>query len=357
MNSFLDFKFLDNTLKEWLICIGIILVSVTIARLFQKLVIMRLQKLTEKTSTDWDDFIISVIKKSAMPLVYLYCIYFGLKYLVLPEKISNIIHVAAIFTTVYFVIRTINAFIRQFFYSYLGSLGSEQEKRKQVRGILLIIQFVVWIIGVVFLIDNLGYDITTIATGLGIGGIAIALASQAILGDLFSYLVIFFDKPFEVGDFLILDDKLGTVEYIGIKTTRIRTLSGEQLICSNTDLTNSRVLNFKTMAQRRVLFSIGVVYDTPARKLKMIPGMIEEIIRAEEKTRFDRAHFFSFGDYSLNFEIVYYVLSADYNEYMDKQQAINLKIFERFEKEGIDFAFPTQTLLFEKDNLKAVYNN
>jgi small-conductance mechanosensitive channel len=205
-------------------------------------------------------------------------------------------------------------------------------------------QVVIWVGGFLFLIDNLGYDITTLVAGLGIGGIAIALAAQTILGDLFSYLVIFFDKPFEIGDFIVVEDKMGTVEYIGIKTTRLRTLGGEQLICSNTDLTNSRVHNYKRMQERRVVFGLGVIYGTRAAQLKIIPKLIRDIIESIDGTRFDRAHFKSFGDFSLNFEVVFYVLSADYNRYMDIQEAINTQIFEVFEKEEIEFAFPTQTL-------------
>jgi len=208
---------------------------------------------------------------------------------------------------------------------------------------------VVWVIGIVFLIDNLGYDITTIVAGLGIGGIAIALAAQTILGDLFSYIVIFFDKPFRPGDFIVIDDKMGSVEYIGIKTTRIRTLGGEQLICSNTDLTNSRVHNFKRMQERRVVFSFGVEYDTSSEKLRKISGIVKEIITSKEDIRFDRAHFKSFGAYSLDFEVVYFVLSDDFNKYMDIQQDINLQLFELFEKEEIVFAFPTQTVLLQRD--------
>ena len=207
MNSFLEQTFLGNTLRDWMICLGIILVSMTAARLFQRTIVHRLKKLSEKTTTSWDDFIVYLIRKFVMPVVYLYCIYFGLGYLSLPQQTENVIHIASVFVSVFFIVRAINAFIRHFFYSYLSEKSSEQEKRKQVRGILLIIQAIVWVIGIVFLIDNLGYDITTIVTGLGLGGLAIALASQAILGDLFSYLVIFFDKPFEIGDFIIFDDR------------------------------------------------------------------------------------------------------------------------------------------------------
>ena len=350
MNSFFDAIFLGNTLRDWCISLGIMIISITALRIFQKIVVKRLQQLSEKTATGIDDFLVSVIRRTVMPLVYILAVYFSLKYLSISDSVKHTLHVAVTLATVFFVVRGINSFIRYIFYSYLGKETPEAEKKKQLRGILLIIQSIVWLVGIVFLIDNLGYDITTIVTGLGIGGIAIALASQAILGDLFSYLVIFFDKPFEVGDFLIVDDKIGSVEYIGIKTTRIRTLSGEQLICSNTDLTNSRVHNFKRMQQRRVLFSIGVIYSTPSGKLKRIPGMIKEIIESVKDTRFDRAHFASFGDFSLNFEIVYYIGTADYNMYMDRQQTINLKIFEKFEQENIDFAFPTQTLYMRQND-------
>ncbi len=175
-----------------------------------------------------------------------------------------------------------------------------------------------------------------------------ALAAQAILQDLFSYFSIIFDRPFDVGDFIIVDSFMGTVEYVGIKTTRIRSLSGEQVVFSNTDLTNSRVRNYKRMELRRVVFGFGVVYETPLDKLRKIPQIVEDVIKSIEQTRFDRAHFFKYGDFSLDFEVVYYVLSSDYNKYMDIQQEINLKIKEEFEREGIEFAYPTQLLYLAK---------
>jgi small-conductance mechanosensitive channel len=176
--------------------------------------------------------------------------------------------------------------------------------------------------------------------------VAIALASQTILGDLFNYFVIFFDKPFEVGDFIIVDDKMGSIEYIGVKSTRIRTLSGEQLICSNTNLVNARIHNYKRMETRRVVFTLGVVYNTSPEKVQRIPVLIKDIILSQKDTRFDRAHFSAFGQFSLTFEVVYYILSADYNLYMDRQQAIYLAILNAFKREGVQFALPTQTLQF-----------
>lgn len=213
---------------------------------------------------------------------------------------------------------------------------------RPLRSILVV---VIWIAGALFLLANLGFDIRTIVAGIGIGGIAVALAGQAVLGDLFGYFVILFDKPFELGDFLILGDVLGSVEKIGIKTTRIRSLSGEQIIMSNSDLTNSRVRNYKRMQKRRVVFKIGVVYGTPAEAVREIPDIIRNIIENEELVIFDRAHFATYGDWSLIYEVVYNIASADYNTYMDIQQRINLGIYDAFSQRNIQFAFPTQTVM------------
>jgi small-conductance mechanosensitive channel len=224
----------------------------------------------------------------------------------------------------------------------------DETKKRDVKGIVPIIKVVIWSIGIIFLLDNLGFKINTVIAGLGIGGIAVALAAQALLGDLFSYFSILFDRPFEIGDFIIVGDYLGTIEHIGIKTTRIRSLSGEQLVFSNTDLTNSRVRNYKRMQKRRVVFQLGVTYQTTLQQVKEIPQIITDVIKNVNDTVFDRAHFSSYGDFSLNFETVYNVLSSDYNKYMDIQQEINFAIKEEFEKRGIEFAYPTQTLFMEK---------
>ncbi len=209
-------------------------------------------------------------------------------------------------------------------------------------------QVILWSIALLLILQNLGVDVTALVAGLGIGGIAVALSLQRILNDLFSSLSIVLDKPFVVGDFVVFDDFFGCIEHIGIKTTRIRSLSGEQIICANGDLLNTRIRNFKRMAERRVVFKIGVVYQTPREKLRMVPLMIREIIEARENTRFDRAHFASYGDFALLFEVVYYVLSPDYNLYMDIQQAINLEIFDRFQANGIEFAYPSQSIYLQQ---------
>jgi small-conductance mechanosensitive channel len=207
-----------------------------------------------------------------------------------------------------------------------------------------IVKLTLWSLILLVALDNLGFNIRTLIAGLGVGGVAVALAVQNVLGDLFASLSIVLDKPFVIGDFLIVDDHLGTVERVGLKTTRLRSLGGEQLIFSNSDLLKSRLHNYGRMFERRVVFSVGVTYQTPRAKLELIPTIIREAIQAQDKTRLDRSHFKAFGDFSINFESVYYVLGPDYNLYMDIQQAINLQIHKRFEEEGIEFAFPTQTL-------------
>lgn len=202
-----------------------------------------------------------------------------------------------------------------------------------------------WTVAVLVAIDNLGFDVTALVAGLGIGGVAIALATQSILGDLFASLSIVIDKPFVVGDFIRVGDDLGAVERIGLKTTRVRSLSGEQLIFGNADLLQSRIRNYQRMEERRVVFRVGIVYQTTAATLRRIPEMVREIIESRALTRVDRTHFAEFGASEYVFEFVYYVLSPDHNVYMDTQQAINVAIVERFEDEGIEFAYPTRTIL------------
>jgi small-conductance mechanosensitive channel len=205
-------------------------------------------------------------------------------------------------------------------------------------------QIAIWAVVLLLCLENVGVDVTTLIAGVGIGGVAVAFAFKSILEDVFASLSIAFDKPFVIGDFIISGEHMGTVEKIGIKNIRIRSLSGEQIIINTNDILASRVRNYGRMYERRVVFTLGVEYGTPLETLRTIPGMIRTIIEAQEKTRFDRSHFKDYGDFSLNFETVYYILDPDYNRMMDIQQAINLDIYAAFDREGIAFAFPTQTL-------------
>ncbi|HEX5129347.1 MAG TPA: mechanosensitive ion channel family protein [Usitatibacter sp.] len=203
---------------------------------------------------------------------------------------------------------------------------------------------VIWAVVLLVLLDQMGFNITALVAGLGIGGVAIALAVQNVLGDLFASLSIVLDRPFVVGDFIIVDDLLGTVERVGVKTTRVRSLSGEMLVFSNSDLLKSRIRNYKQMQERRVVFAVRVTYQTPAEKVRAIPAIMRDAIEAQPRTRFDRAHFKEYGESGFVYEAVYYVLDPDYNTYMDTQQEINLAILDRFQAEGIEFAVPTRTV-------------
>lgn len=336
--------FENNTLEDYLVALGIILLGFLLTRVLRAIVIKQLRKLTEVTDTDIDDYIIESISRFGVPILYFVSIYVGIKYLTLTETINEAIRVATLVVITFFTIRFISSIVLMLLRTYVRKQENGEEKVKQLRGIMLIFNILIWSAGLLVLLDNLGVDVTAMVAGLGIGGIAIALAAQNILGDLFNYFVIFFDRPFEIGDFIIVDDKLGTVEAIGIKTTRVKSLSGEQLVFSNSDLTGSRIHNYKRMQTRRIVFSVGVVYQTPYEKVKEIPEILKRAVETQELAKFDRAHFKAYGDSSLNYEVVYIVQTADFNQYMDVQQGINFEIFAEFEKQGIDFAYPTRTL-------------
>jgi small-conductance mechanosensitive channel len=336
MEKVLDQNVYGNAVREYVITFAIVLVGVFVMKILSRVVRRRLIVGGNIYTRPFLS-----IERYLFPIVILSIAYISLKWLVLSDTVNQYIRyafsVSIIFLMPLLVTSALGATIR----IYLIKRGKGEEKLKQVQGIILILNFILWAFGLIFLFDNLGFDIAAILTGLGIGGIAIALAAQTIVGDVFNYFVIFFDRPFELGDFIVVDDKMGTVEFVGLKTTRLRSLHGEQIVFSNGNLMNARVHNYKRMNERRVLFRLSLVYETSSEMLKQIPGLICDIIQAQEETRFDRAHFSSIAEYSFTVEVVYYVLSADYNRYMDIQQNINLKIHESFRRNGIQFAPPT----------------
>ncbi|MFH0858143.1 MAG: mechanosensitive ion channel family protein [Candidatus Omnitrophota bacterium] len=340
--------FWGNSFLAYLIFVSILFMGFLVVKIFEHILIKHLKKWAEKTITTFDDFVIRAIKRIGVPLAYFGVFYLGIDTLTLNPLFKKIINIAAIGILTLAAVRFGIALISYGFEFYLSKREENSTLKRSLDGILVVIKVVIWGLAIVYFLDNLGFKITAVIAGLGIGGVAVALAAQAVLGDLFSYFAILFDRPFEIGDFIIIGDHLGTVENIGIKTTRIRSLSGEQLIFSNTDLTNSRVRNYKRMEKRRVVFKLGVTYQTTSKQVKAIPKIIENIIKNVGDTIFDRAHFLSYGDFALIFEIVYYVLGSDYNKYMDIQQEINFAIKEKFEAEHIDFAYPTQTLYVTK---------
>jgi len=348
LKDILEITFLQNSVLDYLIFLAILLVGILVVRIIRSIILSRLKAWAKKTATTIDDFLITIVEKTLLPLVYFGVFYLSTRTLTLNPTLSKVIDVLGVILLTIFGIRFLVAIIRYALETYWLKKEKDEVKERSLRGILTVIKVIIWGIGITFLLDNLGFKISTVIAGLGIGGIAVALAAQAILGDLFSYFSILFDRPFEIDDFIIVGDYLGTIEHIGIKTTRVRSLSGEQLVFSNADLTNSRLRNYKRMGKRRVLFKLGVTYQTSLQQLKEIPPVIKNIIENIDETNFDRSHFSSYGDFSLIFETVYYVMSRDYNKYMNIQQEINFAINEEFEKRGIEFAYPTQTLYLSK---------
>ncbi|TRZ77433.1 mechanosensitive ion channel family protein [bacterium] len=336
---------LNNTSNLYAWAVIIFIVTFIALKIFKGFIVSYLKKISEKTKTTADDVAVKILQRIGTPFYIVVSLYLAIQPLELPEYIAQAVYYALIFLGTYEVVKAVQTLID---YIIERTLQKEGVKERESVGVIKmfgqIAKISVWIGATILVLSNFGFDVTSLIAGLGISGIAIALALQNILGDLFSSLAIFIDKPFKVGDFIIAGSEMGTVQKIGIKSTRIIALRGEEIIISNQDLTNARVLNFKKMEKRRIDFGIGVEYGTDAEKLKKIPQIIKDIIKDIELTDFDRAHFHEFGDFSLNFEIVYYVLTNDYNKYMDIQQEINLKIVDVFKKEKIEIAFPTQTV-------------
>jgi small-conductance mechanosensitive channel len=318
-------------------------------RILKGILYKRIYSVSQKTETDVDDLIAELIKKVKNIILLLLAIFIGSFFLSLPEKITGILHKIIIISLLIQTGITGTTLVQFWVDRYKKrKMAEDAASVTTFTALGFLLRLVLWSILLLLALDNLGFNITTLVAGLGVGGIAVALAVQNVLGDLFASLSIVLDKPFVIGDFIIIDNYLGSVEHIGLKTTRLRSLSGEQLVISNGDLLKSRIRNYKRMYERRVVFSLGVIYQTPLEKLKQIPEIIKEIIEKQESVRFDRAHFKEYGNFSLNFEVVYWVISPDYNVYMDIQQAINLEIFRQFEEKNIEFAYPTQTLFVDQ---------
>jgi len=348
MQELLSRVFWGNAVQNYLMVVLGIILTWAVIRITKKAIINALKKITAGTKTNFDDLLVDAADRFLIPFLYLFINYSIITLLNLSVKAERILAVAVALVMIYYVVRLVNFTIHHLVVAYLRAKNETEERLRQVEGMLMIVKVLTWSIGIVMLADNLGYNVTTVIAGLGVGGIAIALAAQNILGDLFSYIVIFFDKPFEIGDFIVTGDHSGVVEKIGIKTSHIRSLDGQQLVMPNAEMAKSVIQNFKRLERRRVVFAIGVIYNTSAAQIREIPGIFKNIVSQQENAFFDRAHLKSFGDFSINYEIVYYIESADYVLYMDTQQAICMNIFDEFEREGIEFAFPTQTLFLTK---------
>ncbi|WP_168211024.1 mechanosensitive ion channel family protein [Persicimonas caeni] len=337
----------DVSATSWLIAAIALVVTVFGLGLIKRLLVGRLEQLSDRRMFSALSVVVKMLEKTTFVFYVAVGLHAAVLSLDLPERFERMVEVAVIVTVFFQLGRWASEGISQTIQRYRATEDEDPAESTALAALQFMARFLVWVGVLLLVLDNLGFDITALVASLGIGGVAVALAVQNILGDLFASLSIIVDKPFVIGDFIIVGDFMGTVEKIGLKTTRVRSLGGEQLIFSNTDLLKSRVRNYKRMEERRVVFEFGVVYQTATRQIERIPQMVREIIEGEEQTRFDRAHFKAFGESAFQFEVVYYVLSPDYNVYMDIHERIILEMLRGFRSEEIQFAYPTRTVHLE----------
>ena len=342
-----EIDFYGNTLYAYLIGTLVFFGVLLGLKIFKTVVVSRILKLAKKTKSNLDDMVVDAINVIHWPFYFLLSLNIAFNFINIHDLVSKTVYIFLLVAIVYYVIK---------FAEKLIDYGAQTiiEKKKEEGGMEIVgllstvLKISLWAGAIVLLLANMGYNVTSLIAGLGIGGLAIALALQNILSDIFSSISIYFDKPFKVGDFVTIGGFSGTIKRIGIKTTRLQALQGEEIVMSNNELTQAKVQNFGLMSRRRVVLNLGVTYQTRSEQLKKIPDILKRIIDKAENATFDRSHFKSYGDSALGFETVYYIESSDYAEYMDIQEGVNLDIYEEFEKEKIDFAYLTQTLFIEK---------
>jgi small-conductance mechanosensitive channel len=335
--------FLGNDLAAWARAAVQFALWFTVLPIVKRFVTRRLQRLDPEKSGAPLELVLELLRRTGRVFLVVVAAFLAVQWLEVPARLDKWLTGTLLFFVWLQVALWGTAAVR---FLVDRRVARDAQAAKENAASMNILKFIgiaaVWVVAGLLLLANLGVDVTALIAGLGVGGIAIALAVQKVLGDLLASLSIALDKPFKVGDFLVIGEEKGTVEHIGIKSTRLRSLSGEQIVMSNADLLASRVHNFGLLYERRTSFRIGITYETPQEKVAEVPRILEELIRAQPKTRFDRAHFASFGAYSLDFEAVYFVLDPDYGTFMNIQQAINLRLLEVFRERGIDFAYPTQ---------------
>jgi small-conductance mechanosensitive channel len=336
----------QNTLRQWALAIVVAVAVYVGLKIAKRALAAQAKRFAERWASTWSSAAVGLFDATRRWFLLIVALYCGTLMLDLLPTVERIASGVAIIAAWLQAALWASSLLTLYLENYVRSRSAADPAAATTIAMLGFLgRLVLWSLVALLALENLGVDVTALVAGLGVGGIAVALAAQNILGDLFASLSIVLDKPFVIGDFIVVGDQAGTVEAVGMKTTRVRSLTGEQLVFANNDLLQSRIRNFKRMQERRILFSVGVTYETPREKLGRVATILREAVEQQESLRFDRAHFKAFGPSSLDFEVVYYVKSADYNQYMDAQQAVNLTIFDRFTADGIDFAYPTQTLL------------
>jgi small-conductance mechanosensitive channel len=353
--NILDIIYFGNSLQSWLVALCILLGVFFLLKIIQRKVISRLSGPARETDNQFDDLLISMLKKTKFFILLIASAYLASRVVVLEPSVESLWQKAVVLLLIIQGGLWAGAGIKFLIGRVLQKkLDQDAAGASTVALLGFVARLVLWIIVALLILGNLGVNITGLIAGLGIGGIAVALAVQNILGDLLASLSIVLDKPFVIGDFIVVGDLSGTVERIGLKTTRVRSISGEQLIFSNNDLLKSRIRNNKRMGQRRIVFTFGIMYSTPLEKIRRAKSIVWDIITKIPQVRLDRVHFKEYGAQALVFETVYFVLLPDYMLYMDIQERINLEIFERFQSEGIEFAYPAQTVFLRQASSPAV---
>lgn len=334
-----------TSMEGWLKAILIAGVGYLAIDLLSGFVTRRLTALSQHTKSRVDDVIAAALTGTKRSLILLLAILVGLHNVDFSDRVEKWLSHALVIVLGLQVVIWLNRAITVWIDKVVDpKTDPTLRNRATTTTMVFILRLTVILTVLLAALANMGVNITAFVTSLGIGGVAIALALQTILSDLLASLAIGFDKPFEVGDFIIVDNWMGTVEYIGVKTTRLRSLSGEQVIRSNTELLKSVIHNYKRMSERRVVFGFSVAYETPIEQLGQLGSVVRDIILTQNPVRFDRAHFMKFGISSLDFEVVYFVLDPDYNLYMDIQQTINIELMKACAARNISFAIPSSIL-------------
>lgn len=339
-----------NTIQNWLVALLTLILAFAALKIIQRLAIRKLSRLAAATENQIDDLFVCMLRNTKSFILLILSAYIASGMIDINPAIAGPLQKVIMLLLILQAGLWAGAGI-SFAFDQTIHQRKEQDASSitTIKFLKFISRFILWMIVLLLMLDNLGVNITGLVAGLGIGGIAVALAVQNILGDLLASLSIILDKPFVMGDFIEVDALSGTVEYIGLKTTRIRSLSGEQLIFSNNDLLKSRIRNYRRMSERRIVFGFGIDYQTPPETLQDISAIIREIIEKMENVRFDRVHFKEYGDSSLKYEVVYFVIDPDYKIYMDIQEKINLAIFRSFREKGIKFAHPVRAVLMKNE--------
>lgn len=326
------------------IVLGITIVSYLALRAILGIVTRRLNKLATGSKTKFLGIAAELLSRTSNLLILAFSLLIALKTVELSPRWESTMSHGWFIALAFQIALWMDTGVRL----WMESLTRDGKARNPVTTTIIgiMIRIVVWTMMLLSILANLGVDITAMIASLGVGGIAIALAVQTLLSDIFASLSIGVDKPFEIGDFVVFGEVAGNIEHIGLKTTRIRALSGEQVVIANADLLRQIVHNYKRMNTRRIVFKFGITYNTPTEKVKEVAALVKRIIEGIEVAKFDRAHFLGFDDSQLTFEVVYIMQVSDYNKYMDTQQEINLALLQGIRDMDVQFAFPTRSIEF-----------